>query len=491
MRTSLAAATVLALATALLSSCAVGPDFHAPTASSAQSYTPTPVPSQTGASDVLAGQAQVLDPTQSLPADWWVVFHNEALDGLVRLGLDNSPSIQAARQALKAAEETYDAQTASLFFPSANAQLGATRQRLSPATFGQPNAPAAIYNLYSGSVGVTYRPDVFGGSRRIAEGYQAAVDFQRYELEAAYLSLTANLVTTAIGQASLRAQLAATQQMLASQQSTLAIVESRAKAGAASKADVLAQQAQVALTQAQLPPLQKALSQTGHRLAVLVGQSPSYDQIPDFELSGFALPGQLPVSLPSELVHNRPDIQAAEAQLHQASANVGVATANLYPQLNLSASIGAQSATTGTLLDAASRAWSLGAGVTQPLFHAGELLARRKAAQAQYEAARASYQGTVLAAFQQVADTLRAIQWDATALQAAAEANSVAQQSLALTQSQYVAGAVSYLTLLNAQRVALDASRNLVQAQALRFTDSATLYAALGGGWWNRAEGTK
>ncbi len=476
----------LVSASLLLSACAVGPDFHSPPATPAQNYTATPVPVRTVESAGSAGAAQVLDPTLGLQSDWWTLFHSEPLAALVKEGLSRNQSVRAASATLRAAQATYDAKTASLFFPQVDATAGGSRQRVSGAQLGEPNFPATTYNLFNASVGVSYRPDVFGGARRTAEGYRASVDYQRYELEAASLSLTSNLVTTAITEASYRGQRAAVSDIVASQRATLKVVERQFESGAASKADVLAQRTQLAATEAELPPLEKALAQTRHRLAVLSGDAPNRPDLPEFDLATFTLPVELPVSLPSELVRHRPDIQAAEAQLHQASANVGVATANLYPQISLTASVGTESATLSDMFKSPSNVWALGGTITQPILHAGELRSLRRAAEAQYDAARETYEGTVLAAFEQVADTLRAIEWDAQALKAAADTESLAKESLSLTESQYAAGGVSYLTLLNAQRQYFDARRNRVQAEALRYADTAALYVALGGGWWNR-----
>jgi NodT family efflux transporter outer membrane factor (OMF) lipoprotein len=249
---------------------------------------------------------------------------------------------------------------------------------------------------------------------------------------------------------------------------------------------VLAQRTQVASSEALLPPLEKALAQTRHRLAVLTGSAPNRADLPQFTLADFKLPVQVPVSLPSELVHNRPDIAATEASVHQASAQVGVAVANLYPQIALTASVGYESATVSDLFKSPNGIWSLGAGLTQPIFHGGELRARRRAAEAEYRVALDTYQATVLDAFRQVADALRAIEWDAQALAAATDADDLARQSLDLTRRQYDIGSVSYLVLLNAERQYSDALRNRVQAEALRYSDTAALYVALGGGWWNR-----
>ena len=471
---------------ATLVSCAVGPDFHAPAAPTEQNYTPTPVPATTVGTEGDAGRVQHFEPMKTLPADWWALFESPGLDQVIREGLAGSPSVRAASDNLRAAQATLDAESAALFFPGVNANLGATRQRISGASFGQPGTPPFTYNLYNASVAVSYSPDVFGGSRRTAEGYRALVDYQRYELEAAYLTLTSNLVTTAVAEASYRGQLDATNDIVTSQRATLKVVERQFESGAASKADVLLQKTQLASTESEIPPLQKALAQTRHRLAVLTGDSPNRPDLPEFTLDSFKLPTDLPVSLPSELVHNRPDIQASEALLHQASANVGVATANLYPQITLTGGVGSQSTLIDDLFKSGSGVWSLGGNITQPLFHAGELRARKRAAEAQYDASLESYRSTVLDAFGQVADVLRAIEWDAYSLKAAVETEGLAKQTLDLTQRQFDIGAISYLSLLNAQRQYFDARRRRVQAEAVRYADTAALYVALGGGWWNR-----
>ena len=470
-----------------LAGCAVGPDWKPQAAPKGQAYTPTPVPERTVEAPGLAGAAQTFSPMLTLPADWWALFHSTPLDALVRQGLERNPSVRAARATLASYQASLDAQTASLFFPAVDAHLSATRQRVSGAETGFANAAPTTYNLFNASVGVSYRPDVFGGNRRSVEASRAIVDYGRYELEAASLSLTSNLVTTAIAEASYRDQLDAVRDIVKSQKETLAVVERQFAAGASSKADVLAQRTQVAASEGQLPPLEKALAQTRHHLAVLAGDAPSRADLPEFTLADFQLPTEVPLSLPSELVHNRPDIAASEAALHEAGALVGVATANLYPQITLTGTAGYAGSTLSDLFTSPNGIWSLGGALTQPIFHAGELRARRRQAEAQYEVARDNYEGTVLEAFRQVADTLRAIEWDAKALAAAAAADQLALESLELTRRQYAAGGISYLTLLNAQRQYAETLKNHVQAQALRYADTAALYVALGGGWWNRS----
>jgi NodT family efflux transporter outer membrane factor (OMF) lipoprotein len=319
----------------------------------------------------------------------------------------------------------------------------------------------------------------------VLEGLAAAVDYQRYQVEATYLTLVGNVVTTAIREASLRAQLQATLEVLALQEKQLSVVESQFAAGAIARGAVLTQRTQLAQTRASVPPLEKALAQARHLLSALTGKLPSEPGLPEFRLDSLQLPTELPVTLPSQLVRQRPDIRASEALLHEASAQIGVATANLFPQVTLSASLGSGSNQLSDLLRSSSVVWSVAAGLTQPIFNGGALQARKRAADAAYEQALAQYQSTVLGAFQSVADALRAIESDAQALQAQADAQALAREALDLTTRQYQLGAVSYLSLLDAQRTLQQTLIGLVQAQAARYADTAALFQALGGGWWD------
>jgi len=468
---------------AAFAGCAVGPDFHPPAPPGGDAYTPTPLPAQTASAPVAGGAAQRLAMGQDIPAQWWSLFRSEPLDQLLRTALANSPTMAGAEAALRQAQENYRAQTGTLAYPAVNAQLGAARERA--AAFG--GAPASVFNLYNASVNVSYIPDVFGGTRRTLEGARAAVDFQRYQVEATYLALTANVVTTAIREASLRAQLQATNEVLDALRKQLTVLEQQLQLGAIARATVLTQRNQVAQVVATVAPLEKQLAQARHQLSVLAGKLPSEAGMPEFALGSLTLPEQLPVSLPSALVRQRPDIRASEALLHQASALVGVATANQYPQFTLSAAYGSASPTVGDLFKRSNAVWNLAAGLTQPIFNGGALSARRRAAEAAYDQAAAQYRATVLAAFQDVADSLRALDSDAAALQAQAEAEALASESLGLATQQYRLGAISYLVLLDAQRTYQQSHINLVQAQAARYADTAALFQALGGGWWQRA----
>ena len=466
----------------LLVACAVGPDFKPPAPpDGGDSYTPSPIPAQTVSAPGEAGQAQRFVPGQDIPAQWWSLFQSPALDQLVRDALKRSPSLASAQAALRQANENYRAESGELLYPSVNAQLGFNREKTSRVT-----GTGGVFNLYNASVNVSYTLDLFGANKRQLEGLSAQVDYQQYQLEASYLTLTSNLVTTAIREASLRAQLQATQDILDAQQKQLNVIEQQFKFGAIGRGTVLLQQNTVAQTRATVPPLEKSLAQTRHQLSVYAGQLPSEAGLPQFDLASLQLPQDLPVSLPSDLIRQRPDVRASEALLHQASAQIGVATANLYPQLTLSGSYGSTATTFPSLLRSSSAIWGLGAGLAQPVFNGGALNAKRRAAIAAYEGAAADYRATVLVAFQNVADSLRALDSDASALKEQAEVEALARASLDLNTQQFKLGAISYLTLLDAQRTYQQARVGLVQAQAARYADSAALFQALGGGWWNR-----
>lgn len=475
----------VALIAAGLGGCALGPDFKTPAAPAAagDSYTPTPLPGQTASAPGVGGAAQQFAFGQEIPAQWWTLFRSPALDQLIRNALAQNPNMAAAEATLRQAQENYNAQAGNLVYPSVSAQLGATRQKTSGATAG---SAAGVFNLYNASVNVSYTPDVFGATRRTLEGAQAAVDYQRFQVEATYLALSANVVTTAIQEASLRAQLQATREVLDALNRQLGVIEKQFEYGAVPRGTVLSQRNQVAQVAATVAPLEKALASARHQLSVLAGKLPGEAGMPEFALESLTLPQQLPVSLPSALVRQRPDIRASEELLHQASAAIGVATAAQYPQFSLSGSYGSSSQSFGKLFDSNTNAWSLAAAITQPIFNGGALSAQRRAAEAAYDAAAAQYRATVLAAFQNVADALRALDADAAALKSQAEAEALARETLTLAEQQYKLGGISYLSLLDAQRSYQQTHISLVQAQAARYADTAALFQALGGGWWNR-----
>lgn len=467
----------------LLSGCAVGPDFKTPDAPAAgDNYTPVPLPLQTDASPGPAGLAQHFAAGQDIPAQWWSLFQSVALDQLIRDALKRSPNMASAQASLRQAQENLRAQTGSLLLPSVSGQLGITREKASPL-----NAVGnGVFNLYNASVNVSYTLDVFGANRRQLEGLKATLDYQQFQVEATYLTLTSNLVTTAIQESSLRAQLQATHEILKAQEQQLDVIEKQFSFGAIPRSTILLQRNTVAQTRATIPPLEKNLALTRNQLAVYAGRLPSEPGLPEFDLASLKLPQDLPVSLPSALVRQRPDIRASESLLHQASAQVGVATANLYPQINLTGSYGPVATEFPKLFTSGAAIWSLAAGLTQPIFNGGALTAKRRAALAAYDVAAANYRGTVLTAFQNVADTLRALDSDASTLKQQAEVEALSRESLDLSTQQFKLGAISYLTLLDVQRTYQQARVGLVQAQAARYADSAALFQALGGGWWNR-----
>jgi len=477
----------IAATAAFLAACAVGPDYHEPVAPAVGIYTERPQPERTEAAPVRGGEAQRFDVGAEISADWWTLFGSSELDELMRTALASHPTLAAAQASLRQAEENLNAQYAVLY-PSVDAGLSAKRQRITGASFGNPAIPGSVFNLYNASVNVSYAIDVAGGARRELEALQASIDFQRFQLEAAYLSLTGNIATTAFREASLREQIRATRDIVDSQERQLQLVEKQFELGAISRSDVLAQRAQLAQTRANLPPLEKALAQTRNQLAVLIGKFPGEAGLPELDLSVFQLPQNLPVSLPSDLVRQRPDIRAAETVLHQTNARIGVAQALMFPQLTISGSYGVGATNTANLFDRGSLLWNIGANLLQPIFHAGQLQARKRGAIAAYDQAFAQYQQTVLGAFQNVADVLFALEFDAVALKAQADAEAAARESLEMTRAQLQFGSASYLALYNAQRQYEQAKIGLVQAQAARYADTAALFQALGGGWWSRGE---
>jgi len=471
---------------ACLSACAVGPDFQPPPAPPVSGYTPEAAPAKTASVDIAAGAAQKFDVGRDIPAEWWKVFHSRELDALIGEALLSSPSLEAAEAALWQAKENLYAQAGALL-PTADATGSGERQQFSPAEFGGTGPPSR-FNLYQASVNASYVLDVFGGTRRQIEASAAAADYQRFEMEAAYLTLTANVVTAVVADASLRGQIEATLDIIKIENDQLVVVRHQFDAGAAARTDVLTQQSEVATAQATLPPLQKQLTQQRHIILALIGHFPSENMHDRLSLASLRLPTDLPLSLPSQLIEQRPDIRAAEAQLHEASAQIGVAVANMLPKITLTADYGTAALTTASMFTPATAVWTLAASGTQPLFHGFTLLHDERAARAAYEQADAQYRNTVLTAFQNVADALRALQLDAATLRAQRTALRAASDTLDLARGQYQLGAITYVTLLNAQRSYQQARLAVVQAQAARFADTAALFQALGGGWWNRSD---
>jgi NodT family efflux transporter outer membrane factor (OMF) lipoprotein len=472
---------------ALLSACASEP-VKPPEVPAPESYTATPVASPVATPDIQGGQAQQLVPGKDIPAEWWTLFRSPALDRLVRDALESSPSLARANARLRQAEEDYGARSGTNY-PRVDAKLSANRVDVQPKSLGVQALPVQTpLNLFLASVSVSYTLDLFGSTRRELEGLRAETDYQRYELEAARLMLAGNVVTAAIREASLREQLELTQEMIALQARSLAIAEQLERIGSAAKADVVAQRLELAQTRAVLPELQRQLEQLRHRLAVYTGRPPSAAGIPEFRLAELQLPAELPLSLPSELARQRPDIRAAEALLRQAGARVGVATANLYPQITLSANAGSLASSGGDFLAGGTGFYLLGASLVQPIFRGDELQAKRRSAVAAYEQAGAAYQEAVLLGFQNVADALRALEADAVKLRERSDAAAQARTYHDIISVRYSAGGVSFLALLDAQRKLRGARLDQAQAIADRYADSAALLQALGGGWWKDQE---
>ena len=474
----------IGLCAALVGSCAVGPDFLVPAPPDVERYSASPLPNQTVVSATTGGASQSFAVGRDLPGEWWALYRSRHLNALIQRAIAANANLQAAQATLRQAQENAAAQVGTLL-PAIDANSSATRQSISPAQFGGKGSPLT-FNLFNATANVSYALDVFGGKRRAVEASEAQAENQKFQVEATFLTLTANVVTTAIQEASLRGQIKATRDIIKDESEQLDVLRKQFELGGVSRADVLAQEAQLAQTQATLPPLEKQLEQQRNLLATLTGRFPSDADLQAFTLASLRLPRKLPVSLPSKLVEQRPDIRAASAQLHQASAQIGVATANLLPQINLTGEFGSSALQAASLFSPQTAIWNIGASAAQPIFHGGTLIHQKRAAEAGYDAAEAQYRDTVINAFRNVADALRAIQSDAVALRAQERATRTASESLTIAREQFRAGAITYLTLLNAQRTYEQALIGLVQAQAARYADTAALFQALGGGWWNR-----
>ena len=479
-----------ALLAAALAGCPVGPDHRRPAPPEVASYTAEALPAGTAEAKGVGGAAQRFVPGGEIPARWWELFRSQALDRWIREALANNPTLDAAEAALRRAQEIRRARSGDLL-PTVDGAVSASRQKTSGAALGDANLQINPFTLYNASVDVSYTLDLFGRTRRELEALQAQVDHQGFQVKGAHLALTSNIATAAFQEASLRGQLRATRDILATQEALLAMVERQFELGGIAKTDVLAQRASLAQSRATLPPLEKRLAQTRHLLAALAGRfAGNTADLPEFDLEDFHLPEDLPVSLPSSLARQRPDIRSAEERLPAASAAVGVATANLYPHVTLSGRYGTTATRIGDLFGSGSAVWGIGAGLLQPIFHGGALEANRRAEVAGFDQAAAQYRETVLQAFREVADVLRALEYDASTLKAQSDAEAAARDTLDIATKQVRFGATSYLSLLNAQREYHSARILRVQAQALRFADTAALFQALGGGWWNRENPT-
>jgi NodT family efflux transporter outer membrane factor (OMF) lipoprotein len=470
----------------LIAGCAVGPNFQRPTAPEATAYTREPLPAETAAADVGGGAAQRLVEGLDIPGQWWTLFHSPSLNALIEQSLKANPSLEAAQAALRQAQENVYAQE-GFFYPNVQASFTPSRQKNAVATLAPTlTSGEPLFSLYTPQVSVSYTLDVWGGNRRQVESLQAQADALRFQLEATYLTLTSNVVAAAVQEASLRAQIRATNAVIRIEGDLLDLLRAQYALGAIAMADVVAQEAALAQAQASLPPLQKQLALQRDLLAALMGRVPSAEPDETFELGALELPQEIPLSLPSRLVEQRPDVRSSEEQLHAASAQVGVAIANQLPQITISASAGSSATQMSQLFTSGTGFWSVAGNFLQPLFDGGTLYHRKRAADAALEQAAAQYRSTVITAFQNVADVLHALYYDAAALEADLRAERAATEGLDIARKALQLGSISYLALLNAEQTYQQSEIALAQAQGNRYADTAALFQALGGGWWNQ-----
>ncbi|WP_428488401.1 efflux transporter outer membrane subunit [Rhodopila sp.] len=471
---------------AILAGCAVGPNFKTPAAPGSTRFTEAALPASTVKAATPGGSPQQLSEGRDIPGEWWALFHSPQITTLVTQALRANPDVAAAQATLREARENTRAEQGALF-PQLSAAVQPEHVRSSLAGFGFGNG-SSVYTVYSGTLNASYTLDAFGGIRRQIEQLNAEAEYQRFELEATDLILAANVVNAAITEASYQAQIDTTRDIIRIDMAGLALTRQRFQLGGVSQVDVLQQQSLVDAQIATLPGLQKLLQQARNQLAVYLGGHPDQYAMPTLDLNRLTLPNDLPVSLPSNLVQQRPDIRAYAALLHSATASVGVATANMLPQISLTGSYGREGSNLPNLFTPAGIVWTIAGSLTQPIFEGGTLRARKRAAQAALEVAAAQYSSTVNTAFQNVANALVAIERDAETLRAALAAEQTAAASLAVAQTQYREGAGTYLNVLTAEQTDFSARLNLVTARAARFTDTVTLFQALGGGWWNRTD---
>ena len=460
-----------------IAGCTVGPRYHAPTPPTVTAYTPQPLPAETANSEGPAGNAQHFNSSAATPADWWTAFQSPELNAMVEQALKNSPTLEQATARLKEAQEEVNARTGATKYPTVTGNASVTEEQLNLAALGVPFPNPSPFTLLNGSVAVSYALDVFGANRRAIEGLKAQRDDEAWQLEGARLMLAGNVVAAAIRQAEVRKEIEITQQLVTVEQKELKIAEARERAGGISDFDVHSQRTQVAETEATLPPLELQLDTIDDQLAALMGLSPAEAQVAGISLDALNLPAELPMTVPSELVRQRPDIRAAEALLHEASANVGVATANQYPQVVLTGSGGGL----GTRFDSGGDVWNVGAALAAPIFNGGALQAEKRKAQDAYDEAESAYRATVLESFREVADALYATERDAETLKARGAAADEAEGAYGIAAKRFDAGGISEVNLLDAERQKLQTALDRENAAASRLTDSATLLEALGG----------
>jgi NodT family efflux transporter outer membrane factor (OMF) lipoprotein len=498
---------LLVASVAFTAGCAVGPRYHRPEAPANAGYAPAPLPQTSASAPIHGGDAQRLISDRDIPFEWWQLFQSPALNALVERAFRANPTIAAAQAALVQAQELVYAQR-GYFFPAIGANYSFERQKIagnftlddSPGTQGNgdnlnpplldvknaPHTAPLFYNFQTAQLTVGFVPDVFGANRRQMESLAAQRDVQRFALEATYITLASNVVAAAIQEASLRAQIEATQQIIAADEKSLQILRDQFRLGFAMRIDLAAQETMLAQARATLPPLQKQFEQTRDLIRALVGNLPNQEVPETFELDALQLPSELPLSLPAKIIEQRPDVRAAEAQLHAANAQVGVAVAAMFPQFSITGAYGGNADEFAWMFRHGGPFWSLVGNVTQPVFEGGTLLHRKRAADDALKQAAAQYQTSVLTAYQNVADTLHASLSDADALAANVRAENAAKVTYDLTRRQMEVGYVNNLILLNAEMTYQQALLIRVQAQATRFGDTVALFQALGGGWWNR-----
>lgn len=461
----------------LLTGCAVGPDFLRPPPPANAAFTREAFPAATVAAPGSTGQAQQFLAGVDVPDRWWTHFQSPELDALVQEALKANPTVAAAQAALRQAQAMVKAQRGA-YLPKVQAGYTPSRQK---------DAGESPFTLHTAQVSVGFTPDVFGGNRRAVEALRASAEAQRFQLEATYLTLAANVVTTAVEQASVRDQIAATRAIVLANTRALEILRRQLAVGQVAGLDVALVEAALAQSEQQLPELEKQLEQSRNALAALIGRLPAEAPEHQFSIDSLKLPQELPLSLPSQLVEQRPDVRVAAAELQAASAQIGVATANMLPQFSLTASRGGAAAAFGQMFATGNPFWSIVAEMSQTLFAGGSLMYERQAAQAAFDQSAALYKEAVIAAFQDVSNTLYALKSDAEALNAAVRTERATQRALMLVQKQLAAGEVDALALTASQQAYQEAVIARVQAQAARLADTAALFQALGGGWWNQA----
>jgi NodT family efflux transporter outer membrane factor (OMF) lipoprotein len=455
-----------------LCACTLGPDFVRPETPAASTYA--------AKDDAPAPSDQRVSLGEKIEGDWWAAFRSAALDGIIRQAIADNHDIASAKAHVAEAQEAVNAAEGALL---PQVSLGATvgRQKYGASLFGPVDFTIPPFTYYTVGPAVSFPLDLFGGQKRMVEEKAAYTEYQGYELEAAYLSLIANVAAQALAVAAAHAQITTLQGIIGDDTQNVQLVQRALGIGSATRTQLLAAQSQLATDRTLLPDLQQQESTARHALAILVGKAPADWTAPDFTLDDFTLPAEIPASLPSELVHRWPDILAAEAQLHVANAAIGVATANLYPKIDLTGTLSQQALTPGGLFNSVSAAWGIAANLTQPLFDGGQLSARRRAAVDGFQASLASYRQVVLTAFGQVADTLQALANDADQLRAESEAERTAAAALDLARRSYTVGNSGILDVIDAQRRLAQARLGLSRVRAQRLVDTAQLYVALGG----------